>query len=101
MASRKNPVTTSPVQKKSGMVGSSCGLTVMLGGFQSARIDCWLSLPSTVPEFRKVHKTCEKFVFEKVREEVSKIHARNQEIKGSLSPIELFNKDVDNASKES
>jgi len=81
-------------EKRRGLVGSSCGLTVILGGFQSARIDCWLALPSDTRRFRDVHKRCESFVYGKVRDEVLKIYKRNEEIKGSLSAVALYNADL-------
>lgn len=67
---------------KQGLVGSSCGLTVMLGGYQSVRVDCWLVLPSTKSVSRQTYRKCADFTHQKVREEVEKIYAHNRELKG-------------------
>ena len=69
-------------KKVRGLVGSSCGLTVMLGGFQAVRVDCWLALPATKSKVKRVHRKCVDFVHEKVRDEVKKIYKHNQELKG-------------------
>ena len=67
-----------------GLVGSSCGLTVMLGGYQSVRVDCWLALPATKTNVKKVHKKCAGFVYDKVSDEVGKIYEHGKGVKGSL-----------------
>ena len=77
-----------------GLVGSSCGMTVLLDGFQSVRIDCWMALPANVKDFKKVHKRCEKFVYSKVKEDVSKIYARHKELSGSVSTVDVYNKRI-------
>lgn len=69
---------------ESALVGSSCGLTVMLGGFQSARVDCWMAFPSEAGESQKTYEKCRDFTNEKVMEEVMKLHRANQDIKGSI-----------------
>ena len=71
-------------KKEQGLVGSSCGLTVMLGGYQSVRVDCWLALPSTKRSVKKTHKKCSDFVYEKVTDEVRKIYEHGKEIRGNL-----------------
>jgi len=71
-----------------GLVGSSCGLTVMLGGFQSVRVDCWLVLPTTKKSLKQKHRKCADFVYEKVSDEVRKIYEHGKEIRGSVSTTE-------------
>jgi hypothetical protein len=67
-----------------GLVGSSCGLTVMLGGFQAVRIDCWLVLPTTKKKLKQTYRKCSEFVHDKVRGEVVKIYERNQQVQGDM-----------------
>ena len=69
---------------ESGTVGTAWGMSINMGGFQSARIDCWATLPATPKSAKKEHKKCLKFVLGKVSEEVNKIHKENEDIKGKL-----------------
>jgi len=71
-------------KKESAVVGSSCGLTVMLGGFQSARVDCWMAFPSAAEASQGTYRRCRDFAYEKVMDEVMKLHRANQGIKGSI-----------------
>lgn len=69
-------------KKNQGLVGSSCGLTVMLGGFQAVRVDCWLVLPTTKKKLKQTYRKCADFAHGKVKEEVLKIYEHNREVKG-------------------
>jgi hypothetical protein len=71
-----------------GLVGSSCGLTVMLGGFQSVRVDCWLVLPTSKKRLKQKHRKCADFVYEKVCDEVRQIYERGKQIRGNLEKEE-------------
>jgi len=71
-------------EKERGLVGSSCGLTVMLGGFQAVRVDCWLVLPTSKKKLRQTHRKCVEFVHDKVKSEVRKIYEHHQEVSGTV-----------------
>lgn len=71
-----------------GLVGSSCGLSVMLGGFQTVRVDCWLVLPTTKRALKKTYRKCADFAYGKVCDEVRKIHEHGKSLRGSVEDAE-------------
>lgn len=71
-------------QIESGTVGTAWGMSINMGGFQSARIDCWATLPATAAKAKKAHKKCLNFVLEKVSGEVNKIYKKHEEVKGKI-----------------
>jgi hypothetical protein len=79
----------------SGLSGTSGGMTINLGGFQSARFDCWAALPCTVDKARDTYIKCHEFVMSKLGEESEKIYKENEEIKGR------FSKEVETVSADS
>ena len=66
------------------MVGTSAGLTISLGGFQSVRVDCWLVLPCGESGARDTYDDCFDYVQGKVIGEARKIHEANQKLKGTV-----------------
>ena len=68
-----------------GVVGTAWGISINMGGYQSARVDCWATLPSTAVKAKSTHKKCYDFVVGKVADEVGKIYAEHQEICGKLT----------------
>jgi len=72
-------------KKAEGVVGTSAGMTVCLGGFQSARFNSWLALPSTAENAKATFERCLNFVNEKVGGEVQKIYEGHQELSGTKS----------------
>jgi hypothetical protein len=57
---------------KTGSVGMSCGLTVNLGNYESARVDAWLTLPCTEESADEVFGKCHAFVSAKVEDKSAK-----------------------------
>ena len=51
-----------------GSTGMSCGTTINMGNYESARVDCWCSLPCTEESVEEQHKKCYDFVTKKVEE---------------------------------
>ena len=60
------------MSEKTGSVGMSCGLTVNMGNYESARVDCWLTLPCTEESADESCKKCMDFVTKKVSEKAKK-----------------------------
>jgi len=58
-----------------GSCGFSCGLTINMGNYESARCDAWLTLPCTEEDADEVHQKCLKFVSAKVQEKAEKYAA--------------------------
>lgn len=67
-----------------GLVGSSCGLTVMLGGYQAVRVDTWLVLPTKKKDVQRTHRKCADFVYGKVSDEVRKIYEHGKQLRGRV-----------------
>ena len=51
---------------KLGSVGVSCGTTINMGNFESARIDCWCTMASPEDKVEESYDTCYKFVTGKI-----------------------------------
>lgn len=54
-----------------GSVGTSRGMTVNLGNYESARLDIWITLPTTQEDVDKNYEFCEHFAETKLKEEVA------------------------------
>ena len=67
-----------------GIVGSSTGITICLGGYQSARVDCWCTLPSASADADETYRKCCDFVSGKVAEEANLIYEENEAVNGQL-----------------
>lgn len=68
-----------------GLVGTSGGLTINLGGFQTARIDCWATIPCKADQAKDKYEKCKAFVGEKLAKDAEKIFSEYQDINGSVS----------------
>jgi len=68
------PEDVSPEQTVT--VGLSRGLTVNLGNYESARIDCWCSRPCKAGEEEQAYEKCYEFVTGKIKDAVSKLKKR-------------------------
>jgi hypothetical protein len=55
-----------------GSVGASCGLTLNMKNFESARIDCWVTLPCKEEELDSCFQKCHDFAAAKVQEAAAK-----------------------------
>jgi hypothetical protein len=55
-----------------GSVGLSCGVTINMNNFASARIDCWCSVPCKEEELDACYQKCHTFVSKKVEEYAAK-----------------------------
>lgn len=64
-----------------GSVGTSCGVTVNLGNFQSARVDVWMTVPCAENEAEAAYQRCHDFVSKRVQDEAEKITKENEESK--------------------
>jgi hypothetical protein len=58
--------------EKLGSVGISRGTTINMKNFESARVDCWCSLPCAEENVNEVYEKCYDFVTDRVKEEAAK-----------------------------
>jgi hypothetical protein len=72
-----------------GYSGTSAGITISLGNFQTARFDCWLTLPCKSSEASDTFQQSLSFVNERVGGEVQKIVDENNEVKGKVVEGEI------------
>lgn len=56
-----------------GSVGASCGMTLNLGKFESARVDVWKTMPCSPEAAEETYRECYEFVSNKVQEVVCSI----------------------------
>ena len=68
-----------------GVAGTSAGITLNLGNFQTARFDCWVTLPCKASAASDTFHKCVDFVNEKLGEEAQKIYAEHEELRGEMS----------------
>ena len=59
--------------KSLGSVGASCGMTINLGNYESARVDVWKTMPCESDAAEETYKDCYAFVSGKVEEVVGTI----------------------------
>lgn len=69
---------------ESGTVGTAWGMSINMGNYQVARIDCWATLPATASKAKKAHKKCLDFVLGKVADEANKIYQEHEDIRGKI-----------------
>ena len=50
-----------------GSVGMSCGITINMKNFESARVDCWVTLPCKEDEMEAGYQRCYDFASQKVK----------------------------------
>lgn len=55
-----------------GSVGVSCGLTINMKNFESARVDCWVTLPCKEEDMEECFQKCHEFAASKVSEAAAK-----------------------------
>ena len=56
-----------------GSVGMSCGTTINMGNFSSARVDCWITLPCKEEDMEDAYQRCHDFVTGKVEQESQRL----------------------------
>ena len=78
---KKNEAGTVPAANEvreaaqTGSVGTSRGLTLNLGDYQSARIDVWVTMPTDVEAVEETYRKCVAFAEDKVAEAVTEIRS--------------------------
>ena len=58
---------------ETGSVGTSRGVTITIGEYQTARVDVWITLPCKVEDADATFEKCEQWVNDRVKDEVTKI----------------------------
>jgi hypothetical protein len=62
------PTEEAVMPEEMGSVGCSCGTTINMGNYESARVDCWCTLPCKTTEVDDVYDKCYDFVTQKVEQ---------------------------------
>ena len=65
------------MSEQTGSVGTSRGVTVNRGNYQSARIDVWASFPTKVEDVDANYKKCEEWVNERLKQEIEAMTPEN------------------------
>ena len=65
-----------------GSVGMSCGVTINMKNFESARIDCWVTLPSKEEEMEAAYQRCYDFASNKVKAYAEKKIVERGDVEG-------------------
>ena len=74
----KNETGTFPMKEEVkmpeqlGAVGVSCGTTINMKNYESARVDCWCSLPCAEGDMEATYNKCHEFVAARVHAESAK-----------------------------